>query len=62
MDVRDRLVPAKSVIMALTKIYETVNRSTRLAAQGDLDTTQLNRFAVVRQNYSKSLSKLSMMP
>jgi len=32
----------------LDKIYETVNRSTRLAAQGDLDTTQLNPVNVVR--------------
>lgn len=32
----------------MDKIYETVNRSTRLAAQGDLDTTQLNPVNVVR--------------
>ncbi len=32
----------------LEAIYETVNRSTRLAAQGDLDTQQLDPSAVVR--------------
>jgi glycyl-tRNA synthetase beta chain len=32
----------------LDEIYETVNRSTRLAAQGDLDTQQLEPAAVVR--------------
>lgn len=32
----------------MTKIYETVNRSTRLAAQGDLDTTHLNPVDSVR--------------
>lgn len=32
----------------LSAIYETVNRSTRLAAQGDLNTTQLDPTTVVR--------------
>ena len=32
----------------LDKIYETINRSTRLAAQGELDTTQLNPTTLVR--------------
>jgi len=43
-------------------IYETVNRSTRLAAQGDLDTAHLNPDGLVRPELFQSLqSKLSMM-
>ena len=41
----------------LDKIYETVNRSTRLAAQGDLDTTQLNPAAVVRPELFQKASE-----
>jgi glycyl-tRNA synthetase beta chain len=50
LDVRDRALFLQKIRNngTLTKIYETVNRSTRLAAQGDLDTTQLNPVAVVR--------------
>jgi glycyl-tRNA synthetase beta chain len=43
LDVRDRALFLQSIRnnATLDKIYETVNRSTRLAAQGDLDFTQL---------------------
>lgn len=43
LDVRDRALFLQSIRNngTLDKIYETVNRSTRLAAQGDLDFTQL---------------------
>lgn len=44
LDVRDRALFLQTIRNngTLDKIYETVNRSTRLAAQGDLDTTYLN--------------------
>ena len=44
LDVRDRALFLQKIRNSrmLDKIYETVNRSTRLAAQGDLDTAQLN--------------------
>ncbi len=44
LDVRDRALFLQTIRnnRILDNIYETVNRSTRLAAQGDLDTTQLN--------------------
>lgn len=50
LDVRDRALFLQTIRSngTLDKIYETVNRSTRLAAQGDLDTTQLNPEAVIR--------------
>lgn len=50
LDVRDRALFLQKIRNngTLTKIYETVNRSTRLAAQGDLDTTQLNPVNSVR--------------
>ncbi len=50
LDVRDRALFLQEIRHngTLTKIYETVNRSTRLAAQGDLDTTQLNPVNSVR--------------
>jgi len=50
LDVRDRALFLQTIRNngTLNKIYETVNRSTRLAAQGDLDTTQLNPVNVVR--------------
>ncbi|MBD2453792.1 glycine--tRNA ligase subunit beta [Nostoc sp. FACHB-87] len=43
LDVRDRALYLQQIRNdgTLDKIYETVNRSTRLAAQGDLDTKQL---------------------
>ncbi len=50
LDVRDRALFLQTIRTngTLDKIYETVNRSTRLAAQGDLDTTQLNPEGLVR--------------
>jgi glycyl-tRNA synthetase beta chain len=49
LDVRDRALFLQLIRNnhTLDRIYETVNRSTRLAAQGDLDTTQLNPNTVV---------------
>ena len=50
LDVRDRALFLQEIRNngKLAQIYETVNRSTRLAAQGDLDTQQLEPQAVVR--------------
>lgn len=49
LDVRDRALYLQQIRNdgTLDKIYETVNRSTRLAAQGDLDYQQLEPTAVV---------------
>ncbi len=49
LDLRDRATFLQSIRQngTLDKIYETVNRSTRLAKQGDLDTLQLDPAAVV---------------
>ncbi len=51
LDVRDRALYLQQIRNdgTLDKIYETVNRSTRLAAQGDLDTKQLEPTTVVNQ-------------
>jgi glycyl-tRNA synthetase beta chain len=50
LDVRDRALFLQTIRNngTLDNIYETVNRSTRLAAQGDLDTTHLNPAGLVR--------------
>ncbi|NEP57159.1 MAG: glycine--tRNA ligase subunit beta [Symploca sp. SIO2G7] len=50
LDVRDRALFLQSIRDNgdLDKIYETVNRSTRLAAQGDLDTNQLEPAPIVK--------------
>ncbi len=50
LDVRDRALFLQQIRNngTLDKIYETVNRSTRLAAQGNLNTKELNPTAVVR--------------
>jgi glycyl-tRNA synthetase beta chain len=50
LDVRDRALFLQEIRNngKLEEIYETVNRSTRLAAQGDLDTQQLEPTTVVR--------------
>ncbi len=49
LDVRDRALFLQKIRNdgTLDKIYETVNRSTRLAAQGALDTTHLNPAGLV---------------
>ncbi|OUL23182.1 glycine--tRNA ligase subunit beta [Nostoc sp. T09] len=51
LDVRDRALYLQQIRRdaTLDTIYETVNRSTRLAAQGDLDTQQLEPTTLVRQ-------------
>jgi glycyl-tRNA synthetase beta chain len=51
LDVRDRALYLQQIRRdgTLDTIYETVNRSTRLAAQGDLDTQQLDPTNLVRQ-------------
>lgn len=50
LDVRDRALFLQTIRnnRTLEKIYETVNRSTRLAVQGNLDTNQLNPEGVVK--------------
>jgi glycyl-tRNA synthetase beta chain len=50
LDVRDRALYLQQIRSdgTLDKIYETVNRSTRLAAQGDLDYQQLEPTSVVK--------------
>ena len=56
LDVRDRASFLQEVRNNgnLNKIYETVNRSTRLAAKGDLDTTQLEPQAVINPELFES--------
>ena len=51
LDVRDRALFLQQIRNdgTLERIYETVNRSTRLAAQGDLDTKQLEPNSLIRQ-------------
>jgi glycyl-tRNA synthetase beta chain len=50
LDVRDRALFLQKIRTdgTLDKIYETVNRSTRLAAQGDLHTKQLDPTTIVQ--------------
>ncbi|MBE9004651.1 glycine--tRNA ligase subunit beta [Fortiea sp. LEGE XX443] len=50
LDVRDRALYLQQIRNngTLDKIYETVNRSTRLAAQGDLNTKQLEPKGLIR--------------
>jgi len=50
LDVRDRALFLHQIRnnQQLQTIYETVNRSTRLAAQGDLDTQQLEPEAIIQ--------------
>jgi len=59
LDVRDRALFLQSIRnnRTLEKIYETVNRSTRLAAQGDLDTTVLNPEGVVNPELFQKASE-----
>jgi glycyl-tRNA synthetase beta chain len=49
LDVRDRALFLQSIRQnkAIDRIYETINRASRLAAQGELDTQQLDPIAVV---------------
>ncbi|WGV28683.1 glycine--tRNA ligase subunit beta [Halotia branconii] len=59
LDVRDRALYLQQIRNdgTLDKIYETVNRSTRLAAQGDLDTKQLEPTTVVNQELFQKSSE-----
>ncbi|MEH2392715.1 MAG: glycine--tRNA ligase subunit beta [Nostoc sp.] len=62
LDVRDRALYLQQIRndSTLDNIYETVNRSTRLAAQGDLDTKQLEPTAVVRQELFQKPSEVAL--
>jgi glycyl-tRNA synthetase beta chain len=59
LDVRDRALYLHAIRRdgTLDTIYETVNRSTRLAAQGDLDTQQLDPTTLVRQELFQKTSE-----
>lgn len=56
LDVRDRALFLQTIRnnRTLDKIYETINRSTRLAAQGDLNTTELNPAVISSELFQKS--------
>ncbi|MCL6755067.1 glycine--tRNA ligase subunit beta [Nostoc sp. CCCryo 231-06] len=62
LDVRDRASYLQQIRndSILDNIYETVNRSTRLAAQGDLDTKQLEPTNVVRQELFQKPSEAAL--
>ncbi|MEH1803983.1 glycine--tRNA ligase subunit beta [Nostoc sp.] len=62
LDVRDRALYLQQIRndSTLDNIYETVNRSTRLAAQGDLDTKQLEPITVVRQELFQKPSEIAL--
>ena len=62
LDVRDRALFLQSIRQNQTidRIYETVNRASRLAAQGDLETTQLDPTAVVRPDLFKQPSEQAL--
>ena len=59
LDVRDRANFLQTIRnnKTLDRIYETVNRSSRLAAQGDLDTTQLDPISLVEPKLFQSPSE-----
>ncbi|MBD1838613.1 glycine--tRNA ligase subunit beta [Coleofasciculus sp. FACHB-501] len=59
LDVRDRALFLQTIRNngKLNEIYETVNRSTRLAAQGDLDKAQLQPETVVRPELFQKASE-----
>jgi glycyl-tRNA synthetase beta chain len=59
LDVRDRALFLQSIRNdgTLETIYETVNRSSRLAAQGDLDTTALDPAPLVNSKLFKQPSE-----
>ncbi|MBD2564435.1 MULTISPECIES: glycine--tRNA ligase subunit beta [Nostoc] len=62
LDVRDRALYLQQIRndSTLDNIYETVNRSTRLAAQGDLDTKQLEPTSVVRPELFQKPSETAL--
>ena len=59
LDVRDRALFLQEIRdnQTLDRIYETVNRSTRLAKQGDLNTTQLDPTQVVKPELFQAASE-----
>jgi glycyl-tRNA synthetase beta chain len=59
LDVRDRALYLQEIRKngTLDQIYETVNRSTRLAAQGDLDTQQLEPTNLVQKELFQKSSE-----
>lgn len=59
LDVRDRALYLQEIRKngTLDQIYETVNRSTRLAAQGDLDTQQLEPTNLVEKELFQKSSE-----
>lgn len=59
LDVRDRALFIQSIRNnhQLDEIYETVNRSTRLAAQGELDTQQLEPTVIVNPELFQKASE-----
>ena len=61
LDVRNRAVFLQNIRQngMLEKIYETVNRSTRLAAQGELDKMQIKSLEVIDSKLFKSESELA---
>ena len=61
LDVRNRAVFLQNIRQngMLDKIYETVNRSTRLAAQGELDKMQIKPEEIVDSKLFKSESELT---
>ncbi len=62
LDVRDRALFLQSIRhnQTIDRIYETVNRASRLAIQGDLDTTQLDPIAVVNPDLFKQPSEQAL--
>ncbi|MGI8499830.1 MAG: glycine--tRNA ligase subunit beta [Hassallia sp.] len=63
LDVRDRALFLQEIRNdgTLDKIYETVNRSTRLAAQGDLDFIQLNPTAAINPELFEKSSEQAFL-
>lgn len=61
LDVRDRALFLQSIRNngTLATIYETVNRASRLAAQGTLATTQLDPTQVIQPKYFEKFSEKS---
>ncbi|MBW4515264.1 MAG: glycine--tRNA ligase subunit beta [Timaviella obliquedivisa GSE-PSE-MK23-08B] len=62
LDVRDRALFLQSIRknQIIDRIYETVNRASRLAVQGDLETTQLDPTAVIRPDLFKQPSEQAL--
>ncbi len=62
LDVRDRALYLQQIRDngILDTIYETVNRSTRLAAQGDLDKKQLEPTSLIREELFQKPSEVAL--